>query len=290
MKKYHIVADGYESFRIGGCHPVLPELSPENKRLLENFVKEQRKKAEEKGGSFYDGNLVGVVINSWRTHGTEVSALTQRIKYSYHAGLYRNEHNAPIQALYTNGLMITKDNRLVFGTTQIVETDWLGKLGLPAGVTKTNKHDHVELTVQALRKFEEDCGIRKHHIVDGTLIPGWVNGMSSRERNYHLTASFICPLNLTEKEMKEYFDAWKNLMEITGNKMKFKYIGFLPNEPEYVSSFVQKQDQMGKDANMLGKSLDVIQEWAEKYKCDVEKLKESKGKPKVYPQQPKIEK
>jgi ADP-ribose pyrophosphatase YjhB (NUDIX family) len=289
MKMYHVVADGFERFRIREYCSVLPEISGEEKEFLDSFVQEQRAKARERDGSFYDGDIVGLLMQSLQTDGSEISAATQRIKYSYHAGLYRVDPNAALQALYVNGIMITRDNRLVLGTTQATEADWMGKLSLPAGAVDVGPDGYPSLGAQVLREFAEECGLSiDHHVAERKIFPGWINGMSAREGNYHLTVSFICPLIFNEMEMSEYFRDWKALQEKSGGgKVEFENLRFLPNDPRYISEFVKEQDTSG-NARTLGKSLDVMEEWASRYGCDMEELKGSKGETRLYLPQPRI--
>ena len=57
---------------------------------------------------------------------------------------------------------------------------------------------------------------------------------------------------------------------------EFKELRFLPNDQKYLLKFIEEQDAKGKSANMLGKYLDVIEEWVRTYNCDIEKLKSSR--------------
>ncbi len=298
MNLYHIVADGFSSVRIRSYNPELFKVSNDKKRYLDDFVEEQIKNAKAKGGLFYDGELIGVLMDSFKIKNNEISFDAQKMNYSQHAGLFRKDSNALIQAFYVNGLTITYDNRLIFGTTQATEADWMGKLNLPAGSLRISPDGYPSLGSQFYEEIIEELGIAPdYHIKDKKIIPGWINGMSKRENNYHLTTSFITNLRLTEKEMKEYFDDWKNAQlrwiksaEERGEKVKleFKDLRFIPNDNKYLINFIEEQDNKGKGANILGKSLDVIEEWTTKYNCDVEKLKSSKDKARIYLPQPKI--
>jgi hypothetical protein len=45
---------------------------------------------------------------------------------------------------------------------------------------------------------------------------------------------------------------------------------------KYLNEFIEEQNNKGNSVNLLGKSLDVIEEWTNEYSCDIEKLKASK--------------
>ena len=61
---------------------------------------------------------------------------------------------------------------------------------------------------QIYREMREEVGVtHDYHIRE--IVPGWVNGMSTREGNYSLTASFVTQLKLSEKEIAEWFKDWK---------------------------------------------------------------------------------
>lgn len=248
------------------------------------------------GGVFYDGDLVGVEMNSFLSSGDELSFDTQRMSYSQHAGLFRKSTNAPLQALYVNSLMVTEDERLVFGVTQATETDWLGKLSVPAGAVKEGPDGYPSLGAQLYREITEEVGISPdYHIRNEVIIPGWINGMSQREKNYHLTASFVTPLKLTEKEIKEWFKDWITALKKWSSfarerglniKSEFADLRFLPNDRNYLLKFIEEQDKMNTKANLLGKSLDVVEEWVRSYNCDIEALKASKTGARIYLPQP----
>ena len=296
---YHIVADGFSRIRIRDHNPELFGISDKDKKYLESFVEEQTRKAKERGGVFYDGSLIGILMDSFMIKDGELSFDAQNINYSQHAGLFRKSFNAPLQAMYVNGLTITQDNKLVFGTTQATEADWMGKLNLPAGGLKIGPDGFPSLGAQFYEEIIEELGITPdYHIKNKEIIPGWINGMSKREGNYHLTTSFITYLLSNEKELSQYFGDWKeaqikwmmNARE-RGEKVgitEFKELRFLPNDQKYLLKFIEEQDAKGKSANMLGKSLDVIEEWVRTYNCDIEKLKSSKDNTEIYLPQPKF--
>jgi len=62
---YHIVADGFSRIRIRDHNPELFGISDKDKKYLESFVEEQTRKAKERGGVFYDGSLIGILMDSF---------------------------------------------------------------------------------------------------------------------------------------------------------------------------------------------------------------------------------
>lgn len=290
MNEYNIIADGFSQINILKHYQEIPKVSEEEKRYLEDFVREQTRKSEERKGLFFDGDMIGVKINSIKSEGTKLELETQSMKYSQHAGLFRLNPNVPLQALYVNSILITKDDKIVFGTTQATEAQWMGKLNLPAGGLTLSPDKYPSPGEQIEREIAQEIGlISGVHYDEQGIIPGWMNGMSSREGNYHYTISFVTPLNLDEKQLIEWFEGIRDLVSRLGIKTEFKKLSFFPNDPEYIKRFIEKQDEKGKDANLLGRSCDVIEEWSRTYECDPEKLKQSKLKgSKVYLSQPEI--
>ncbi len=297
-KSYHIVADGFSSIKVTAYNPGLFSHPTAERAFLDKFVAEQTARAQARNGLFFDGDLVGIVMSSLVPQGQTLKAEAQHLKYSEHAGLFRSNPEAPVQAAYVNSLAITQDGYLVFGTTQATEADWMGKLGLPAGGLNLGPDGFPSLGTQIYRELSEELGIASEYHFMEELIPGWMNGGSKREGNYHVTVSFVTPLRLNKAEMDEYFKDWKaanekwmNAAKARGEKVKveFKDLRFIPNDQKYMLQFIAEQDSKGKNANLLGKSLDVVEEWARKYNCDPEQLKESKKLgTQVYLPQPKL--
>ena len=75
--------------------------------------------------------------------------------------------------------------------------------------------------------------------------------------------------------MNDYFNDWK-AQNYHEERMEFEDLRFLPNDPKYILRFIEEQDGGNNAQRMLGKSLDVIEEWAKRYKCNIECLKNSK--------------
>lgn len=281
MKKYHIVADGFSVVK-ATSYKASVFSTPDKDAFLEDFIDRQRRASMGKGGSFYDGDIVGLLTSSVSVNGNEVNFETQRIKYSQHAGLFRGDANSPIQAMYVSGLLVTSDNRIVLGTTQATEADWMGRLGIPAGALNVSPDGFPSLGAQIYREISEEIGIAPDYMTHDSILPGWINSTSTREHNYHFTTSFVVPIILAERQMREFFGDWKHAQESIGRKTEFKDVKFLPNDPHYIDRFAEDQDRKGRNADLLGKSLDVIEEWATKYGCDPEKLKASKTGAKIY--------
>ncbi|MAG47684.1 hypothetical protein CL617_03685 [archaeon] len=287
-KSYHIIADGYKTIRIKSYNPNTPKISSTEKEFLKKFIKEQSEKSKSVGGSFYDGSLVGALIDSIKLKDKEISFDTQQIKYSQHTGLYRNSHSSKIQAVYVNSLVITDDNMLVFGKTQATEHDWMNRLGIPAGGLQESPDGSPSLGSTIYAELAEEIGIApEHHIKKGGIIPGWISGASKREKNYHLTVSFITSLKLSQKEMTSWFKQWKNSVEnnIKSIKVEFKDLEFIPNDYNHLKKFIVEQNKMGNKSVILPKTLDVLEEWVTTYKCDIKNLGKNKG---LYLPQPKL--
>jgi hypothetical protein len=284
-QKYHIVADGFSRIRAVSHYQEIYQPSLAEQRSLDGFVSHQREQAQSHDGQFFDGNLIGVYLNSIVSEGSVLSFTARTIKYSQHAGLFRNKADSGIQAMYVNAIVITRDNRIVFGTTQFTEADYMGKMSVPAGALECGPDGWPSPGAQIYRELSEEIGFAADYHLSSAIIPGWINGMSCRENNYHLTTSFIVPLKLTENEMQEYFrgwkaaqDSWISISHAHGEKTKteFKDLIFVPNDPYYLANFIEEQDCMGSAAHLLGKSLDVIEEWVTQYKCNPETLLESR--------------
>ena len=278
---YHVVAEGFSHIDLK-YSPETYAVSREEKEFLDDFVAIQAAKAKEKGGLFFDGDMTGILLrgeNAPTVRGNvDTLALNmQAMKYSQHAGLFRARHDAPIQAAYLCGLAITRDNYLVFGKNQATEVNFMGKLGIPAGGIIEGFGGAPSFD-QLYRELSEEIGFAEEYHLDGKVILGWMNGMSAREGNYHLTTSFIVPLRLSKDELHDYFKDWKDTqqrllarIEKSGGKKKkveFADLHFLPNDADYLRNFIDEQDSKGKDANLLGKSLDVVEEWVSRYSCD----------------------
>lgn len=287
--RMHIVADGFleADIKFNELEFKTPEA---DKSRLERFFTQQIENAKNRGGTFFDGDLVGINMSSLKSEGQKISFKAQNIKYSQHAGLFRDNSNAPIQALYVNALAVTSDDKLVLGVTQVAEAENIGKVGLSAGAVESKDRVNGRLSLEAAiaRETGEELGLIPGQHYD-VLIPGWMNGGSVREGNYHLTVSHFVPLKLTAEQLKKYFDSWKAKEDAKGAKTEFKGIEFIPNDPGYIREFIAQQDKAGKNAKLLGKSLDVLEVWAEKYNCDPRKLAESKKEgARVYLPQPKL--
>lgn len=292
-RPYHIVADRFSTIGVRVHNPELYVPSPEDQKRIDAFVDSQTKRAKERGGAFYDGDMIGVPMNSFKTERSELSFDTRRLRYFQHAGVNRWEREAPIQAAYVNGLLITKDNRLVCGLSQVAEPQWLGTFGIPAGSLNLGPDGFPSMGAQIYREISEEVGIvPDYQIIE--IVPGWINGASKREKTYSLTTSFVVPLKMNEAEARDYFEGWKAAQEkwmssatARGEKMKteFKRIHFLPNDPNYLQEDTIKKGGV----NIQGKSMDVVQEWAEEYGCDLERLKESKKSgARIFLPQPRI--
>lgn len=289
--KYHVVADGFSSIRINSYNPEQFKNSECENERLDAFVKEQTERAQRRGGSFYDGAMIGILVDSIKTNKGELSFDTQNMRYSQHAGLFRTNPFAPIQAAYVNAVALTLDNRIVLGTTQATEANWMGKLSIPAGGLTLGPDGFPSLGHQLYAELSEELGISPEYHLSRRIIPGWITGASAREGNYHLTTSFIVPLQMTKNNLKEWFDDWKSAQQKwltkSGRKIELKDLRFLPNDPARLNFFLSEQDSRGKDANILGKTADVIDVWANRYNCDSHKLRNSE-ETRVYLPQPKI--
>lgn len=299
VKPYHIVADGFSRIRVRSYNPEKFPVNPEEQRFLDDFVAKQTEAAEKRGGRFYDGDMVGAWMSSIAADGPELGMTTQAMKYSQHAGLFRDNPRSPIQAVYVNALCITRDGRVVFGKSQATETQWMGRFGIPAGGVLVGPDGYVSLGGEIGSEAVEEIGLVPEYHLAEPMIPGWINGMSRREGNYHITTSFIAQLRLTAKECEEYFKDWKaaqdklrEKMMVRGEKLpkvEFEQLAFVPNDAKEFGKIVEEQAAKGKNAQIMGKSLDVVEEWVRTYKCDPEKLKESKKKGvRVYLPQPEI--
>lgn len=278
-KPYHIVAEGFSHIDIR-YNPGAFHVSSEEQEFLGNFVSVQAAKAKERGGLFFDGDMTGILLHGEsapKAEGDTIRLEMQAMKYSQHAGLFRAKHNSPIQAAYVSGLVITRDNYLVFGKNQATEVNFMGKLGIPAGGIIEGFAGAPSFD-QLYRELSEEIGFAEEYHLEGEVIPGWMNGMSAREGNYHLTTSFVVPLRLSKDELHDYFKEWKETqqkllarIEQSGGKRKrveFADLHFLPNDAVYLREFIDDQDSKGAAANLLGKSLDVVDEWVRHYKCD----------------------
>ncbi|MFW6449547.1 MAG: NUDIX hydrolase [Nanoarchaeota archaeon] len=258
-----------------GVLDITPLSSP-----VENMKDWEEAKNRRKGGTFYDGDLVAVDMALWEVNDYSLSVLGQRIKYSQHAGLYRKNPDAPFQAIYVNGIMITKDERIVLGKTQATEANWLGNLSLPAGGVKVPNKGAPSLPLEAMREMDEETGIFEYsHLPE--VIVGWINSKSEREGNYHLTQSYVCPLTISSSEMRDCFRDWKSDKEKEGKQSEFSDLRFIPNNYKYLNSCIDKQDNH-KNPVYSGKSLDVLEAWSRAYNCDLMKLIQSKDQPRIY--------
>lgn len=299
LKPYHIVADGFSRIRVRSYNPEKFPVNPEEQRFLDDFVAKQTEAAQKKGGRFFDGDMVGVRMDSLAADGPELSFDAQVMKYSQHAARFRGNPTSPMQAVYVNALCITRDGKLVFGRSQATEAQWMGRFGIPAGGVLVGPDGYVSLGNEIGAECGEEVGLVPEYHLAERMIPGWIGGMSRREKNYHLTTSFVAPLRLTAKEYEEYFADWKaaqdKLREHTAQrsekipKVEFAQLVFLPNDAKKLVPIIEEQDAKGNDAQIMGKSLDVVEEWARTYKCDPEGLKESKKDgAEVYLPQPEI--
>lgn len=290
---YHVIADNFSSVRISSYNPEKFKTTEEQKQRIDAFAAEQMRRVREKGGLFFDGDLVGILMDSFKADDGQLSFDTQKIKYFQHAGLFRTDRCAPIQAMAVNSVMITSDGMIVFGKKQATEAGLMDKLGIPAGLLSIGPDGMPSLGAQIYREMSEEAGITPdYHIED--IVLGWTNGMSTRERNYHMTTSFVTLLKMPEKALNEWFDYWKfgqeHLMktEQAGKKTEFDGLHFIPNDPQYLRQIIEEQDEKWKNANLGGKSLDVIEAWVERYNCDISQLKASKSKGNIYLPQPAI--
>lgn len=288
--KFHVVADGFSEIEATDYTSEIFPVSAEQRAFLDNFTAEQIVKSKKTGGTFYDGDLVGVKMGSMRVKEGRLAFGLQKIKYSQHAGIFRGKHDSPIQALYVNGLVLTKDNYLVLGVTQIAESGNVGKVGLSAGAVeeKDQVGGKISLETAIAREMNEELGLEHKRHYEG-MVPGWMNGASQREKNYHLTTSFVVPVRMTAEEMTKYFNDWKKEQEKAGKKTEFKGIALLENSTDKIKAFIAEQDSLGSKAKLLGKSLDVLEVWAEKYGCNPDNLVDSyKQGARVYLPQPKL--
>jgi len=289
--KYHVVADGFSSIRVNAYNPEQFKTSEGENERLDDFVKKQTERARRNGGSFYDGEMIGTLVDSIKTNKRELSFNAQNMRYSQHAGLFRINPFAPIQATYVNAVTLTLDDRIVLGTTQATEANWMGKLSIPAGGLTLGPDGFPSLGHQLYAELSEEVGISPEYHLIGKIIPGWIAGASAREGNYHLTTSFVVPLQMTENDLKEWFNDWKFAQQKwlvkSGRKIELKDLRFLPNDPTKLNVFLSEQDSRGENANILGKTADVIDIWANRYNCDPHKLQNLK-EARVYLPQPKI--
>lgn len=287
MKTYHIAADGFSRIRIRSYNHGL-SISCEEQGYLDRFTKEQVRRAEEVGGLFYDSDMVGVKIDSICPENDTIVFDAQRIRYSQHAGLFRNNAAAPVQALYVEAITVTSDERLVFGLAQATEKAFMGKLSTPAGGVEIAPDGFPSVGGHLYRELSEELGISPdYHIMNENVVPGWVNGASKREGTYHLAFTFFVPLRLTEYELTQWFADWKNAQNRLNKKTELGELFFIPNVPARVLRLLEESDNE-KGRKVQGKDSDEVEEWATTYACDLEKLKASKTGARIYLPQPVI--
>lgn len=292
-KNYHIVASGFKSIKNNSHNPEVFETPKDHKEALDDFVVEAIKSAEAKGGQFFDGDMVGVT--GFSIDEKDVIIDTQAMKYSQHAGLFRTMHDAPIQAMYVCGLVLTSDNKLVFGNSQFTEADFMGKLGIPAGVIVANQDGVVlPLRDQLYGRLEKEMGLTEAHYDRQKVTPGWVTGMSRRESSFHYTTSFVVPLGIDSHELNEHFKTWKtaqdDALQAQGKKPELKELRYLPNNPEIIMNYLAIEDKKGNATSILGKTADVVEAWALEYGSHAGAIVRhnfEKG-PKIYIPQPKL--
>jgi hypothetical protein len=290
-KSYHIVADGFSSIDVVSYDNQTFQIDPFQEQIMQAFVEKQMERTKAAKGEFKDGLLVGILMDSLKADNQTVQLAMQNIRYFQHAGLFRTNANAPIQAAYVCALVITADNRLVFGDTQFTEAQFMGKLAIPAGGIGTPVNDKTpSYMAQLYKETGEEIGLAgdMHAEISG-IIPGWINGMSRREGNYHLTTSFVVKHKFTADQIQKYFNLMRDFHASQGIKTEYKRLVAIPNDKKYLETFIEEADAKGKDSNLQGKSLDVVEEWVRTYDCDPEKLIERKSQgARVYLPQPLI--
>jgi hypothetical protein len=291
-KQYHVVADGFDKLNIVNFNPNTFHVDSEQQKKVDVYFERAKLAAEKVGGVFYDGDMIGILVDSFKGNGNNLNLELQKMKYSQHAGLFRSNRDSPIQAAYVAGLVVTADNYLVFGTTQQTEAQFMGKLGLPAGGLEPSFADTVpSFGLQLYKEMSEEIGFagNEHIYSQKRIVPGWMTAMSTREGNYHFSTSFVVPHKMTKSELNQYFTDWKNSQEKLNMKTEFKQLTFLPNDSKYLNKFIDDQ-VTNKGANLQGKSLDILEEWVRKYNCDILTLEDSKKEgTKTYLPQPYID-
>lgn len=255
-KQYHVVAEGFDTIRIGSYNPYLLPVSKSDDDFLKVFIK----------GVSKNEDMVGVNLPSISLDDKTLRFDTRRISYAQHASLLRSNPSSLVQALYVAGLVLTSDERLVFGLTQATENQFMNKFGVPAGGVSLSPDGFPSLGAALYRELGEELGLVPEVQVEN-IIPGWITGASKRENNYHLSAVFLVPLRMTSKELCDFFDEWKNqYVVLTGEKSEFAYLNFVPNSPTELKEWLA-------GCTVLGKSKDIVDEWVNSYGCSPDNLK-----------------
>ena len=287
--RYHVVADGFSRVVMAEFNDDLPVLTKEQKQSLDDSVAQQTAQARRQNTVFFDGAMVGV--SAMFAHGDRLVLHPQAITYAMHRHLLRTDPHAHVQALYVNALVITSDERLVCGINDAVDAAKVDKVSLPAGnvALGPTKEPSPDAALYA-ELGQELFLIPEVHYSPKDITLGWISGMSQRNSDYHYTLSFVVPTKFSARDLHDHFhSAREAIISIEGGKTEFSNIVAVPNDRVYLAGYIEKHDRKctaGARAMLEGKTLDVLQEWAQRYHADVEKLRASKTGAHVYLPQP----
>lgn len=276
MKSYSVVADGFSRVHIASHNSAVFPVTSEQQAYLDEFIV---RKSRETGATFYDGDMVGVPAGELSAAFDELTLGTRRMKYSQHAGLFRMRADAPIQALYVSGIVVTSDNRFVLGTAQATEKQWMDRINIPAGLVQVSPGGFPSLGAELYRELFEELGLLPDFVI-GEIMPVCMHGPSRREGNFHYSVPFFVPLKMDEARLRSWFEYWTHGLKSFGETPEFASLNFYPNEPAHIKRMLEEEDAKS-EPQIIGRALDIVEEWAG-YECDPEKLRASKTHVKFY--------